>query len=78
MLPLMNSMSEGWIESINTSMKLMLDCKTGVRARIQPILGLPELARDPKEASHRSIFHEPRDSNLPPEEKMIDRLYDEG
>jgi cytochrome P450 len=78
MLPLMNSMPDSWVASMNPSMKLMLDWKAGVRSRVQPILDRTESDRDLKEASHRSIFHELRDSNLPPEEKTIDRLCDEG
>lgn len=63
---------------MNPGVKLMLDWKAGVRARVQPILDRTESAREIKEAPHRSIFHELRDSNLPPEEKTIDRLCDEG
>jgi hypothetical protein len=77
-LPLMNMIPDSWVSSMNLSMKLMLGLKAGVRARIKPILDHTQSARDLQEASHRSIFHELRDSILPPEEKTIDRLCDEG
>jgi len=58
-------------------MKLMLDWKAGVKARVKPILEGKE-----KEGNggygHRSIFHELRDCNLPAEEKTVERLCDEG
>jgi cytochrome P450 len=78
MLNLMNLMPDSWVSSMNPSMKLMLDWKAGVRARIKPILDRTETEKEVSEASHRSIFHELRDSTLPPEEKTIDRLCDEG
>lgn len=78
MASLMTLMPESWVAKMNPSLKLMLDWKADVRARIKPILDRTETESEIKEAGHRSIFHELRDSGLPDEEKTIDRLCDEG
>lgn len=78
MASVMISVPESWVASMNPSMKMMLDWKADVRARIKPILARTETESEMQEAGHRSIFHELRDSGLPDEEKTIQRLCDEG
>jgi hypothetical protein len=74
----MISVPESWVASMNPSIKLILDWKADVRARIKPILARTEMESEMKEAGHRSIFYELRDSGLPDEEKTIQRLCNEG
>ncbi|KAN0093577.1 cytochrome P450 [Hyaloscypha variabilis] len=76
MLRVMNLFPDAWVAWMNPSMKLMLDWKAGVRARVKPILDGTEKEEEGK--GHRSIFHELRDCNLPDEEKTVGRLCDEG
>jgi cytochrome P450 len=59
-------------------MRLTLEWKEIVRRLIQPIMEWQEMKEDMDSASHRSIFHELRDSDLPPEEKAVERLCDEA
>lgn len=75
MIGMMNMVPDAMMGKMMPSMRLMLDWKQGVRARIKPIL-----ERKEKEApSHRTIFHELRDDHdLPENEKTMDRLCDEG
>ncbi|KAE9368851.1 cytochrome P450 [Stipitochalara longipes BDJ] len=76
MLTIMNLFPDSWVATMNPSMKLMLDWKAGVKARVKPILGGNEKKGEGN--GHRSIFHELRDCNLPKEEKTVERLCDEG
>jgi cytochrome P450 len=78
MFPMMNALPEKWLATMQPGMKLMLDWRAGVLRRAKPILDRTETAEDFKNASHRSIFHDLRDSSLPPHEKTVDRLCDEG
>ena len=78
MMSMMNAVPDGMMSVMMPSMSLMLDWKAGVRARVTPILNRTETVSDIENASHRTIFHELRDSNLPPSEKTVSRLCDEG
>lgn len=78
MFPMMNALPETWLATMQPGMKLMLEWRAGVRRRVQPILERTETAEELQKATHRSIFHEMRDSSLPPHERTLDRLCDEG
>ena len=78
MISIMNAVPDSFMGIVMPSMTLMLDWKAGVRRRVTPILNRTESVFDIENASHRTIFHELRDSNLPPSEKTVDRLCDEG
>lgn len=75
---MMNAVPDGLMRFMMPSMSLMLNWKAGVRRRITPILDRTETVSDIENASHRTIFHELRDSSLPASEKTLDRLCDEG
>lgn len=75
---IMSYVPDYMMKAMNPSLGLMLKWKAGVRRRVEPILNRTETAADIENAPHRSIFHELRDSNLPPSEKTIDRLCDEA
>ncbi|KUJ20796.1 cytochrome P450 [Mollisia scopiformis] len=78
MIAMMNAVPDSLMGIMMPSMSLMLDWKAGVRRRVTPILNRTESISDIENASHRTIFHELRDSGLPPEEKTMARLCDEG
>lgn len=78
MISMINAVPDSMIGIMMPSMSLMLDWKAGVRKRVTPILNRTESVSDIENASHRTIFHELRDSNLPENEKTLDRLCDEG
>jgi hypothetical protein len=78
MITMMNAVPDSLMGAMMPSMTLMLDWKAGVRRRVTPILNGTESVSDIENASHRTIFHELRDSDLPSSEKTVDRLCDEG
>jgi cytochrome P450 len=78
MISMMNAVPESMMGVMMPSMTLMLDWKAGVRQRVIPILNRTESVSDIENTSHRTIFHELRDSSLPQGEKTVDRLCDEG
>jgi cytochrome P450 len=78
MLSLMKMLPQSLVLKINPSFKLIFDWRASIEARIKPILERTEPAPESQNAFHRSVFHELRDSSLPPQEKTLDRLSDEG
>lgn len=78
MITMMNAVPDSMMGFMMPSMTLMLDWKAGVRRRVTPVLNRTESVSDIENAPHRTIFHELRDSDLPPSEKTMDRLCDEG
>lgn len=78
MITMMNAVPDSMMGLMMPSMSLMLDWKAGVRRRVTPILNRTESASDIENTSHKTIFHELRDSSLPPSEKTVARLCDEG
>ncbi|KAI9054764.1 hypothetical protein LZ554_001913 [Drepanopeziza brunnea f. sp. 'monogermtubi'] len=78
MISIVNAIPEKAMKSLVPSIGLMLDWKSGIKQRVIPILDRSESASDIERASHRSIFHELRDSDLPPNERTLDRLCDEA
>lgn len=77
-MSMMNAVPDAMMGIMMPSMSLMLDWKAGVRRRIIPVLNRTESTSDVENMSHRTIFHELRDSNLPESEKTVARLQDEG
>jgi cytochrome P450 len=78
MVSIMNLIPDHILAVIMPSMSLMVEWKAGVRRRVTPILNRTESVSDIENARHRTIFHELRDSDLPEQEKTVDRLCDEG
>jgi hypothetical protein len=78
MISMMNTIPDSMMGVMMPSMALMLDWKAGVRQRVTPVLDRTESFSDIENTSHRTIFHELRDSSLPQIEKTVDRLCDEG
>jgi hypothetical protein len=78
MISMMNAVPDSMMRVMMPSMSLMLDWKAGVRRRIKPILNRTESISDIENTSHRTIFHELRDSSLPQSEKTVGRFCDEG
>jgi len=78
MISIMNSLPPAWAMRIMPNMQLTIEWKEMVRARVQPIMERKETEEDIENTSHRSIFHELRDSDLPPEEKTVGRLCEEA
>ncbi len=78
MFSMMNAVPDRLMKIMMPSMGLMLAWKAGVRQRVKPILDRTECPSDFEGVSHRTIFHELRDSSLPVAEKCLDRLCDEG
>jgi len=75
---ILNSLPDALVGFMMPSMKLMLIWKAGVRRRVTPILNRTESVSDVENLAHRTILHELRDSNLPENEKTVDRLCDEA
>ncbi|CZR56606.1 related to cytochrome P450 CYP3/CYP5/CYP6/CYP9 subfamilies [Phialocephala subalpina] len=75
MIPLMNAVPLNLIQTMNPVMAKMLEVSLRARDRIQRVLDGKE---EVLEGEHRSIFHELRDCDLPPQERTLDRLADEG
>jgi cytochrome P450 len=77
-ISMLNAVPDKMMGIMIPSLTLMLDWKAGVRRRVVPILNRTETILDTENACHRPIFHELRDSSLPPSEKTVERLCDEG
>ncbi|OAQ82146.1 benzoate 4-monooxygenase cytochrome p450 [Purpureocillium lilacinum] len=80
MLPLMKRLPVSVVSAMNPSVGHLLSWQAGVKEQVRPILeGVDEITLSgDKDASSRTIFHTLRDSDLPPEEKTLQRLCDEG
>ena len=77
MLPLMKRLPLSVVTAMDPSVGYLLSWQAGVKKQVQPILdGTDELSR--KGFTSRTIFHTLRDSDLPPQEKTLERLCDEG
>jgi cytochrome P450 len=76
---LMNSLPPAWLEVGMPQMKPLFQWKYAVRECVKSILSNTEPApTSGQNKAHRTIFHELRDSNLPADEKTLDRLCDEA
>ncbi|KAF8850501.1 putative cytochrome P450 [Acephala macrosclerotiorum] len=75
MIPVMNAVPLSLIQIMNPVMAKMLEVSLRARERIQRVLDGTD---EEVEGEHRSIFHELRDCDLPPQEKTLGRLSDEG
>ncbi|KAF6817883.1 cytochrome p450 [Colletotrichum plurivorum] len=77
MLPVMKKLPLSAVSAMNPSAGHLLRWQAGVKAQVQPILaGRDEISK--QGSSSRTIFHALRDSDLPPEEKTLERLCDEA
>lgn len=77
MLPVMKRLPLSVVSTINPSVGHLLRWQAGVNAQVQPILeGRDKISK--QGGSSRTIFHALRDSDLPPEEKTLERLSDEA
>lgn len=77
MLPLMKKLPLSVVSAMNPSVGHLFRWQAGVREQVKPILeGTDELSKSG--ITSRTIFHTLRDSDLPPEERTLDRLCDEG
>ena len=74
MLPLMKRLPLSVVAAINPAVGNLLQWQGLVKEQVQPILAGTEKDR----TKSRTIFHELLDSDLPPEEKTLQRLCDEG
>ncbi|KAJ9636882.1 hypothetical protein H2199_007876 [Coniosporium tulheliwenetii] len=63
------------VKAMNTNLDSMFQWRDGVRAQVSEIL---EHRETKTTLSSRTIFHTLRDGNLPPQEKTLERLCDEG
>jgi len=71
MLPLMKRLPISVVETLNPTVGYLFRWHAKVRAQVEPIL-------NGKQVEGRTIFHALRDCDLPPEEKTLQRLCDEG
>jgi cytochrome P450 len=77
MLPLMKRLPIRVVSAMNPAVGYLFQWQAGVKAQVQPILeGTDGISK--QGTGSRTIFHALRDSNLPPEEKTLQRLCDEG
>ena len=77
MLPLMKRLPLSVVSAMDPSVGYLLSWQAGIKKQVKPILdGTDELSR--KGITSRTIFHTLRDSDLPPQEKTLERLCDEG
>jgi cytochrome P450 len=77
MLPLMKRLPLSAVFAMNQAVGHLLKWQAGVKDQVRPILeGTDELSQS--RAASRTVFHAIRDSDLPPEEKTLQRLCDEG
>lgn len=74
LLPLMKRLPRSVVAAINPAVAHLLQWQALVREQVKPILA--GTGKGPGKA--RTIFHELLDSDLPPEEKTLQRLCDEG
>ncbi|TVY65505.1 Cytochrome P450 monooxygenase sdnE [Lachnellula suecica] len=75
---IMKAVPDGMMRAMIPSMNSMLDWETRVKGIVAPIVNRTESVTDIENATHRTIFHELRDSSLPASEKTIDRLVNEA
>lgn len=77
MVPLMKKLPVSVVSAMNPSVGYLFQWQAGVKEQIKPILeGTDEISK--QGAASRTIFHTLRDSDLPPEERTLQRLCDEG
>ncbi|KAK0390740.1 hypothetical protein NLU13_0243 [Sarocladium strictum] len=77
MLPLMKKLPRAMVSAMDASVGHLLNWQDIVKAQVKPIIdGTDDLSR--KGDTSRTIFHTLRDSDLPPHEKTLQRLCDEG
>lgn len=69
-LPLTQSLPLSVVSALDPGVGFMLHWQNAVRKEVKPILE--------GKSEGRTIFHSLRDSDLPPEEKTLDRLCDEA
>ncbi|KAK2760521.1 benzoate 4-monooxygenase cytochrome p450 [Colletotrichum kahawae] len=75
MLPVMKRLPLSIVSAMNPSVGHLLRWQSGVKQQVEPIL---EGKDSQTGAASRTIFHMLRDSDLPPEEKTLERLCDEA
>ncbi len=75
-LPLMKSLPLSAVFAINPSVGHLFQWQASVKEQVKPILERRD--ETSHEGSSRTIFHALRDSDLPAEEKTLQRLCDEG
>ncbi len=75
-LPAMKNLPLPVVSAINPAVGYLFQWQAGVKEQVRPILDGHDDAS--KEGSSRTIFHALRDSNLPDDEKTLQRLCDEG
>ena len=79
MLPLMKKLPISVVAALSPAVGWLLAWQEGVKESVKPILERRnDAVQSEKMASHRTIFHELRDSDLPPEERTLSRLCEEG
>ena len=79
MASVMGALPLSVVSVLHPPMANLLIWRNGVAERVRPILaGTDELSLSEKNKTSRTIFHALRDSDLPPEEKTLGRLCDEG
>ena len=77
LLPLMKALPIPIVAAINPSVGYLFQWQEGVKEQVKPILeGEDEVSKTGDVP--RTIFHVLRDSDLPPQEKALQRLCDEG
>ena len=74
MLPLMKRLPHSMVAAMNPAVGHLLQWQGLVREQVKPILS----GTDEGRTKGRTIFHELLDSDLPPEEKTLQRFCDEG
>ncbi|KAK1990315.1 cytochrome P450 [Colletotrichum falcatum] len=77
MLPLMKRLPLSWVSAIKPSVGYLFWWHEGVRRQVGPILERTDDISMSR-SSRKTIFHTLRDSDLPPEEKSLERLCDEA
>ncbi|KAK3389163.1 cytochrome P450 [Podospora didyma] len=77
MLPLMKKLPLSVVSAMNPAVGYLFQWQAGVKEGVKPILEHADEVSKTGEAS-RTIFHTLRDSDLPAEEKTLQRLCDEG
>lgn len=75
LLPLMKSLPLPVVSALHPGVGHLFWWQRSVKEQIRPIL---ERTAEEKEGGARTIFHTLRDSDLPDEEKTLDRFCDEG
>ncbi len=75
LLPTMKNLPLSMVFAINPAVGYLFQWQAGVKAQVRPIL--EEKPDTSKAGDSRTIFHALRDSDLPAEEKTLQRLCDE-